>query len=138
MGYMKPPVNFKSLLKRRHTITAVFILFFLCVLIPKVNASVYNLTDLDDAVADVLGISSFTGGLLISFIILLFPTLCIAWALAKSKGPTVMYALIIVDFCVMGFLVALGWLEYWIFLIVALLIALLLAGAVRGLITKGD
>ena len=65
----------------------------------------------------------------------MFPTAMTGFALYRSKGPTILFSIIIVDFVTMAFLVALGWLPYYIFLILALLIGILMAGSLRDLIT---
>lgn len=103
--------------------------------IPKAYAGDYNLTDLPEYVGDYFGVSEFIAGLLCSFMFLLFPTVMIAFTMKKSANTAITYTCLIVDFVVMGFLVAIAWLPFWIFLIVSLIIALMFAGQLRDLIT---
>jgi hypothetical protein len=68
-----------------------------------------------------LGIGEFAGGLLATSLVMalfLFPTLI----LVKGKANQ-LYAILFVGFSVMGVCVTIGWLPYWIFLIIILIIA---------------
>ncbi len=114
----------------------LFTLTFLVSLTPLCYAQTgFDLLDLPQNVADYFGIGLFAAELLVSFMFLLFPTVMIGFLMSKRSGASALYAVLIVDFVVMGFLVALGWLDYWIFLIVCLLVAVLMAGTLRDMIT---
>lgn len=123
----------------RKVIMAAFILFLFTAFFIQIAycESDYDLTDLDDAVAETLGIDSFTAGLLISAVILTFVTVMVGFSMYKAKSNVALYGIIITDFVTMAFLVGLGWLPYYIFLVIALLIAVLFAGQIRDLITGG-
>ncbi len=97
----------------------------------------YNFSDLPEAVADTLGIDEFSAGILVSAVVLTFITAIVGFTLMKAEGNTALYGIIICDFVGMGFLVGLGFLPYWIFLIVCLLVAVLFANTLRSLITGG-
>ncbi|MBA7493375.1 hypothetical protein ES702_03933 [subsurface metagenome] len=73
--------------------------------------------DLPDAFADVLGISPFSAGILLSGIFLMMFLLPIVWY-GKSSLAVMMVGLVNI-----GFLVTIGWLPTWIILIIILLIA---------------
>lgn len=97
--------------------------------------SAFDLLDFPQKVSDKLGISLFASEILISVIILctvLFPVA----VFAKGRGSFLLA--LILGFSTMSFLVALGWLPIWIFLVLALLTALLFGGKMRGLISGGD
>lgn len=136
------PFNPLKVVKNTPYLTGVILIFitvclavsFYTVPVGRATSS-YNLTDLDEAVAEAFEIDEFSAGLLISAVILAFPTIMVGFALYKSRSNAVVYGVVIVDFVTMGFLVALGWLPYWIFLIVCLLIAVLMANQFRDLIT---
>lgn len=123
------------------SILAGFILIFLSTLttVKAATPTPFNLTSFPDLVATAFSLTDFAAKLLVSSLILLFFTILTGVAFMKSNGNTILYAVLIVEFVVMGFLVALAWLPYWIFLIVCLLVAVLLAGQLRGFITgKGE
>lgn len=106
-------------------------------LLPLVHAETYDLSELPGNVGTYFNIGDFAGGLIVSAIFLLFPTAMIMFACARAKtsGETMFLAVLICDFVLMGFLVALTWLPYWIFLVVCLLVAIMFAGKIRDLIT---
>lgn len=103
--------------------------------VPRAYAAEYNLTDLPEYVADYFGITEFEAGLLVSFVILLFPIVMVAFTMKKQANQAITYSCLIVGFATMGFLVAMSWLPFWIFLVVSLIVALMFAGQVRDLIT---
>lgn len=94
-----------------------------------------NLLDLPQQVADYFGITEFAAKYLVSGVALLFATMLIGFIM--RKGPGVLYSILIVDFVLMAFFVALAWIDYWVFLILCLLVALMMAGALKNLIS-GD
>lgn len=110
-------------------------LFLLSSLVNMAWAIDYDMTEIPQKVANYFGISLFAGQLLVSGVMLLFSTSIVAFAMQKRATMAVILSIIIVDFVFMGFLVAMGWLDYWIFLIVCLLVGLLMAGTLRDLIT---
>ena len=84
-----------------------------------------NLINLPEQLGDAWGISSFAAGLFLSMILFfafLFPL--VIWR--KSGLIT-----LIVGFSIMGFCIAIGWLPYWIMLLISLLIAALYASTIR-------
>lgn len=95
----------------------------------------YNLTDIPDGMAEYFNIPAFTAGIIISAGILLFVSCMIAFTLSKRGTQAIAYGVLISDFVTMGALVALGWLPYWIFLVLCLLVAILFAGSLRDLLT---
>ena len=95
------------------------------------NGTDLNLTSFDDALADKLSISKFAGGILATLIVTLAFTL-----------PTAIYTRTIIPPLFVGFLclcfsVAVGWLDVWPLLLLALLSSLLFAGKMSKIITGG-
>jgi len=78
----------------------------------------------------------FAGKILASCILLalfLLPTL-----FACSKfGKDALIASLVVGFSVLGFCIALGWLPYWILLIICLIVAFMFSGQIRSWISGG-
>ena len=86
-----------------------------------------NLVNFPTQLAAHWGISTFAAGLFLSSLLavaFLFP-----FMLWKKSGLMI----VMVGFSVMGFCIAIGWLPYWIMLMLSLLIASMFAGK----ITKG-
>ncbi len=138
MQNIKSPIRKAKPLRLFLVFSLVFcILFFVSLKVQPVKAETdsYNLTDLPNGVADYFGIDVFSAEILVSALFLLFTTMLCGVAFYKSQNSAVLYAVLVVDFVSMGFLVALGWLPYWIFLMVCLLVAILLAMQLRGMIT---
>lgn len=109
-----------------------------CLLLSFVNvayAQTVDLTDLPANVAAYFGISEFQAELLCSFMFLLFPTIMIGFVMKRSASMSIVISVLVVDFVTMGFLVALGWLDYWIFLIVCLIVGVFMASTLRDMIT---
>lgn len=76
-----------------------------------------DLLDLPSALADQLGITVFSAGLILTAL-LLFPfNLCL---LLWSKGGTIT---IIINFVFLGFFTSIGWIPNWTVILVALIIA---------------
>jgi len=109
-------------------------LLFLCLitLISPVYASEGenpNIMEFPQKLSEAIGIPIFASQILLSSIILLMGLLpCAIWG--KSHLPA-----LIVGFCLMGFLIAVGWMPYWFLLMITLIVALMFAGKVREFIT---
>jgi len=82
-----------------------------------------------------MGIPLFAGQLLCSTIILLIFVLPTALIARKKNASPI--AELVLGLCVMGVCLALGWLPYWILLILAFLIALMYADKITGKFTGG-
>lgn len=96
---------------------------------PPPTGTTIILTEIPSRIASLLGIDVFTAGILASlFAMLMF----ILPVLIFSKN---VFAVIIIGLSTMGFLTALTWLPFWLFLIVTLVIALMFAGQMREWIT---
>lgn len=87
-----------------------------------------NITNLPGQLASAWGISEFAAGIFIStilFFAFLFPL--IIW----SKVGLIT---LIVGFSIMGFCIAVGWLPYWIMILVSFLIAAMYAGRIKKMV----
>ena len=95
-----------------------------------------NLMNFPQQLATALGVSLFVGQILASTIFMclfLFPAIMLAGY--YGGAGTVFYAILIVGLPISGVCVGLGWLPFWLYLIVCLLVALMFASRARGLIT---
>ena len=116
-----------DLVKTRY-ILSLSLFFLLVTLIIPVYADdepEVNLVNLPEQLGDAWGISPFAAGLFMSTIVFfafLFPL--IIW---RKSGLIVL----IVGFSTMGFCIAIGWLPYWIMLLISLLIAALYASTIK-------
>ncbi|MEM5867569.1 MAG: hypothetical protein QXG39_06585 [Candidatus Aenigmatarchaeota archaeon] len=112
-----------------------FVLFFLGVIIPKVYAvdetGEVNLLDLPAKLADALGIPLFAGQILACLIFLFIFLLPVA--VFSKRNPTLIALLVGVP--LLCFFVAVGWLHYWVLLVVILLVAVLYSDKVKEWIT---
>lgn len=104
-------------------------------LTPLCYALDVDLTDFPHQVADYFGISEFASKYLVSGVGLVFVTMLVGVVMKRSANQAILYAVLIADFVMMAFFVGLGWIDYWVFLIVCLLVALMMAGALRNVIT---
>ena len=89
-----------------------------------------DLSTFPQELATFLNIGLFPAQLLTSTIVLsffIFPTLL----LTRARNQTI--SVLLVGFSTMGFLIAVGWLPVWIFVIIALFTAILYAGKIKGL-----
>jgi len=77
-----------------------------------------------------MGIPLFAGQLLCSTIILLIFVLPTALIARKKGGSPI--AELMLGLCSMGVCLALGWMPYWILLVLVLLIALMYGSAIAG------
>lgn len=128
----------KQLNKSVFVLVAIALVFSIVLSVPTVYAEEsYDLTELPMRVGEYFGISIFAAGLIVSALFILFPTMITGLVMKRSANTAILYAILVVDFVTMGFLVALAWLPYWIFLILCLIIALLFAGQIRDMITGG-
>lgn len=84
-----------------------------------------NLVNLPEQLGDAWGISGFAAGLFMSTIVFFaFLLPLVVWR--KSGLIT-----LIVGFSIMGFCIAIGWLPYWIMLLISLLIAAMYASTIK-------
>jgi len=84
--------------------------------------------------ADKMGIPLFAGQLLCSTIILLIFVLPTALIARKKNASPI--AELMLGLCIMGFCLALGWLPYWILLILVMLVAFMYADKIAGKISN--
>lgn len=107
------------------------------VLVPLAHAQEpdVNLLDFPQQVADYFGISEFAAKYMVSGVGLLFVTMLVAFTMKRSASSAILYAILIVDFVLMAFFVAVAWIDYWVFLILCLIVALWMASSLRDLIT---
>lgn len=113
----------------------ILTVFLLSSLVSVAWAGDFNMTEVPQNVANYFSVSLFAGELLTSFVFLLFATCMVVFTFRRQTAAAIMYAILVVDFVLMGFLVAMGWLDYWIFLIISLIVAVLMAGQLRDLLT---
>jgi vacuolar-type H+-ATPase subunit I/STV1 len=98
-----------------------------------------DLSELPTALSEVLGIDVYSAGILATLLFLmltLFPALLVT-GYATRKGNAVMYVALFIGIIDLCFGIAMGWLDYWVLLIICLLAAIMLASSLRGLITGG-
>lgn len=98
-----------------------------------------DLSQLPTALSEALGIDVYSAGILASLLFLmltLFPALLVT-GYATRKGSAVMYVALFVGITDLSLSIALGWLDYWVLLIICLLAAIMMAGTLRDLITGG-
>jgi hypothetical protein len=111
----------------------VLLAFLACLPIVHASGDGVNLADLPQQLADALTIDLFSAQILTSVLFMclfLFPTLLLAKKNQMLLG-------VIVGLGTLGFTVAVGWMPYWVLLIIALITAMMFAGDVRGLFS-GD
>lgn len=85
--------------------------------------------------SDILGVDVFTAQLILSAVALIF-TVCLVGYIIK-KGTALTYGLLVTEFVVMAALIGLGWLPYWILLVMSLAVGLMFAATMRDFITRG-
>lgn len=122
---------------KKATISFILLTVLLSLLAPVAHAQEpdVNLLDFPQHVADYFGISAFAAKYLVSGAGLLFVTMLVAFTMKRSASSAILYAILIVDFVLMAFFVALAWIDYWVFLILCLIVALWMASSLRDLIT---
>ena len=95
-----------------------------------------NLGDFPAKLGEALGIDLFSAQLLSSLILMsifLFPSIMIAGYFGGAGA--VLYDIIFVGLGSSAVCAALGWLPYWILILVAVIVALLFAGSIRNMIS---
>lgn len=88
-----------------------------------------DLSKFPERLSEMLGINEFAGELLASTLLMalfLFPAMMLARGKVSQE-----YVILFVGFSVMGISIALGWLPYFMLLIIVMLVALLYAGKMR-------
>lgn len=103
-------------------------LFFVSFLFTNVFAAPLNVTGIPEQIGTQLGVGTFIGGLLLSIFILLF-ILVPVMIMTKGKAITVY---VILALSIMTPLVALGWFNFWVFIVIVLAIAVGIAEKVAG------
>jgi hypothetical protein len=94
-------------------------LFCLSFLVTDVFAEPFNVTGVPSQVGIQLGVGSFVGGLVCSIVILL---LFLVPTMIMTKGKyEALY--IILSLAILTPLVAMGWFNFWVFLVIVLAIA---------------
>lgn len=93
------------------------------------NGTQLDLDNVDEALGERLNISTFAGGILASIICTSMFVLPTAMYSKKNIIPPLSIGIL----C-LGFSVAVGWLDIWFILVLALLVALMFAGKSRTLI----
>jgi hypothetical protein len=89
-----------------------------------------NLLELPEHLAQALGVPEYAGKLLASACIMLIFLLPMA-----IFGRNNMILIMLSGFILMGFLIAIGWLEYWFLLIIVLIISAMYSGKIKEWIT---
>lgn len=122
---------------KKVTVSLILLSVLLSLLVPLAHAQEpdINLLDFPQKVADYFGISAFAAKYLVSGVALLLVTMLVAFTMKRSASSAILYAVLIVDFVMMAFFVALAWIDYWVFLILCLIVALWMASSLRDLIT---
>jgi len=111
----------------------VFLLIFLFSISPVNAESDINLQNIPTQLADALGIPAFAGQILVSGITMLMFLLPLCLLTRKGRGSWIPE--VAVTFIIMGFCIAIGWLDYWFLLIIGMFTALMFSGTMRDLIT---
>lgn len=109
-------------------------LFPLFSFVSSAHAATLNITEIPNAVGEQLGTGAFAGGVVVSAVVILalvLPTALIA------RGKHGFVPELIMGFLGLTVCVAIGWLSYWVLLVIALLIAVMFAGTMRDWITGG-
>lgn len=89
-----------------------------------------DLTGFPQALANQLGISLFAGQIMASTIFLamiLLPTLFVSKKFGVASIATYVMAIMGLSVCV-----AIGWIGYWVLVLVVMMVALMFSGTVRG------
>lgn len=121
-------------LKNVFAISLMLVLFFLS-FVSKVYAvdetGKVNLLDLPQKLADALGIPLFAAQILTCLIFLFIFLLPIA--IFCKRNPTIIAIIVCVP--LLGFFVAVGWLSYWVLLVIVLILAAMYSGKIKEWIT---
>jgi hypothetical protein len=114
------------------TALALSLIFFASLANPAQAASL-NITDIPRNLGIQLGAGTFAGGLIASAILIL--ALVLPTALIARKKNTGFVPELVMGFLGLCICVGIGWLSYWILLVIALLVAVMFAGTMRKWIT---
>lgn len=99
-----------------------------------------NLLNLPHQLGTALGVGDTAGGYFASMILLclfLFPSIMLSGYFGGQQS--VMYTTLIVGLSITSLCVHLGWLPYWLLILVVIVVGLMFSGNVRGWITgKGE
>ena len=87
-----------------------------------------TLTDIQNGVANSLGISSEMAGLILSCLILFGAGMVLALMMKKNTNPLLP---VIVIVSIMGVLSGIGWMPVWVFIVALIVIAALFGGKVK-------
>jgi hypothetical protein len=93
--------------------------FFFSYLVDQAFAEPFNLTSVPESVGNQLMVGAFVGGLLVSILILLL-ILVPVMIMTKGKAYTVY---IILSLSILTPLVAMGWFNFWVFIVIVLAIS---------------
>ena len=83
-----------------------------------------GVTNLPEIVANIFGISVFAGGLFCALVLFLATLIPLLWV---AHGKATVYIIMVDGILVTAFAVAVGWVDYWILLLIALACAVGLA-----------
>lgn len=111
------------------TVPLILSLLFFVSLISIVQAPQdVDITQVDDAIGESLGVSAWVGGLIMS--VILFLALVMPTLLLRNKAPSMILAFFVIGICV-----SVGWLDTWLVLIVILLTSVLWASKIKRVFT---
>lgn len=94
-------------------------LFFVVFLVNQATAEPFNVTSIPEQVGNQLMVGAFVGGLIVSIVILLF-VLVPVMIITKGKAYQVYLVLML---SVLTPLVAIGWFNFWVFIVIVLAIS---------------
>jgi uncharacterized membrane protein (DUF106 family) len=116
---------------------AGLVLTILLVAIPLVHAEESEEVDLSQVpnkLAEMLNIPLFAGQLLASLVFMSLFLLPTVFACSKFEKD-VFYPTAFVGFMTLGVCIAIGWLPFWILLILCMLVAFMFSGKIKGWIS---
>jgi len=90
----------------------------LALLVVAASSSASNLTDIPTLLGEGLGITAENAAFLLSIAILI--SVAVTISMVSKKNDIIMVAIPLI--ATMGFLVAIGWLPYWVLLVLAVLV----------------
>jgi len=89
-------------------------------------ASAGALTDVPEAFGDALGVSAYTAKMIFA----VAGILAVSLALAVAGAPWEGY--LIIELCMVGLFVVIGWLDAWVLVLAAIIVAVMFAMQVKG------
>ena len=113
---------------KKALIGLISLLFFS--LIPQAYA--IDFTQFDDQLGAFIGADSFAGGLLAT--IILFFIIYGTTSIVSRKKPAFIFTFLM-GICILGFSIAIGWLPYWLLLIIVVGVAALWSAKTRNWIS---